>query len=154
MSSTDGVVRGMDVGTPANRSPFSRQAPRSAGSSTSSASRSMKARDSEDAEAWPIHRGSPAIRRSRAETQVFETVSKGHRPDRGPFVKGGKSDLFGGGRVGKTVVIQELTTQRSPRHTAEVGLLRRRQRTREGNDLYLEFKKRASRERAADLTAR
>src|SRR5690606_6245468 len=57
-----------------------------------------------------------------------------------PFVKGGKIGLFGGAGVGKTVVIQELINNVAKGHGGKSVFCGVGERTREGNDLYLEFK--------------
>ncbi len=57
-----------------------------------------------------------------------------------PFVKGGKIGLFGGAGVGKTVVIQELINNVAKAHGGKSVFCGVGERTREGNDLYLEFK--------------
>ena len=56
-----------------------------------------------------------------------------------PFVKGGKIGLFGGAGVGKTVVIQELINNVAEGHGGKSVFCGVGERTREGNDLYLEF---------------
>ena len=140
MSSTDGVVRGMDVldtgqpitvpvGKPALGrilnvigEPVDEGAPIPA-----------------DAERWPIHRGSPAFVDLEPKTQVFETGIKVIDLI-APFVKGGKIGLFGGAGVGKTVVIQELINNVAKAHGGKSVFCGVGERTREGNDLYLEFR--------------
>jgi len=92
-----------------------------------------------DAERWPIHRGSPAFVDLEPKTQVFETGIKVIDLI-APFVKGGKIGLFGGAGVGKTVVIQELINNVAKAHGGKSVFCGVGERTREGNDLYLEFK--------------
>ena len=58
--------------------------------------------------AMPIHRPAPEYD-ELVEPKIFETGIKGHRPDR-PFVKGGKTGLFGGAGAGKTVIIRSSST--------------------------------------------
>ncbi len=92
-----------------------------------------------DAERWPIHRGTPAFVDLEPKTQVFETGIKVIDLI-APFVKGGKIGLFGGAGVGKTVVIQELINNVAKAHGGKSVFCGVGERTREGNDLYLEFK--------------
>jgi F-type H+-transporting ATPase subunit beta len=73
------------------------------------------------------------------KTQVFETGIKVIDLI-APFVKGGKIGLFGGAGVGKTVVIQELINNVAKGHGGKSVFCGVGERTREGNDLYLEFK--------------
>ncbi|MGZ8491787.1 MAG: F0F1 ATP synthase subunit beta, partial [Gemmatirosa sp.] len=140
MSTTDAVVRGMDVvdtgaaisvpvGAPALGrilnvlgEPVDNGAPIPA-----------------DALRWPIHRGSPDFVSLEPKTEVFETGIKVIDLI-APFVKGGKIGLFGGAGVGKTVVIQELINNVAKGHGGKSVFCGVGERTREGNDLYLEFK--------------
>ncbi len=92
-----------------------------------------------DAERWPIHRGTPAFVDLEPKTQVFETGIKVIDLI-APFVKGGKIGLFGGAGVGKTVVIQELINNVAKAHGGKSVFCGVGERTREGNDLYLEFR--------------
>src|SRR5437773_1070180 len=91
------------------------------------------------AERWPIHRGTPKFVDLEPKTQVFETGIKVIDLI-APFVKGGKIGLFGGAGVGKTVVIQELINNVAKAHGGKSVFCGVGERTREGNDLYLEFK--------------
>ena len=141
MSSTDGVVRGMaardtgaaDLGAGGGR--------RNEGaSSTSSVSRSTTAPTiPASVERWPIHRKRPDFVDLEPKTQIFETGIKVIDLI-APFVKGGKIGLFGGAGVGKTVVIQELINNVAKGHGGKSVFCGVGERTREGNDLYLEFK--------------
>ncbi|MDF1501971.1 F0F1 ATP synthase subunit beta [Roseisolibacter sp. H3M3-2] len=139
MSTTDAVVRGMDVidtgaaisvpvGAPALGrilnvlgDPVDDGAPIAA-----------------DALRWPIHRKSPEFVSLEPKTEVFETGIKVIDLI-APFVKGGKIGLFGGAGVGKTVVIQELINNVAKGHGGKSVFCGVGERTREGNDLYLEF---------------
>ncbi|HMC56536.1 MAG TPA: F0F1 ATP synthase subunit beta [Gemmatimonadaceae bacterium] len=140
MSSTDGVVRGMDavdtgsaisvpvgeaalgrilnvLGNPVDNGPeIPASAPR-----------------------WPIHRKRPEFVSLEPKTEIFETGIKVVDLI-APFVKGGKIGLFGGAGVGKTVVIQELINNVAKGHGGKSVFCGVGERTREGNDLYLEFK--------------
>jgi len=92
-----------------------------------------------DAERWPIHREPPKFVDLEPKTQVFETGIKVIDLI-APFVKGGKIGLFGGAGVGKTVVIQELINNVAKGHGGKSVFCGVGERTREGNDLYLEFR--------------
>jgi F-type H+-transporting ATPase subunit beta len=90
-------------------------------------------------ERWPIHRKRPDFVNLEPKTEVFETGIKVVDLV-APFVKGGKIGLFGGAGVGKTVVIQELINNVAKGHGGRSVFCGVGERTREGNDLYLEFK--------------
>jgi F-type H+-transporting ATPase subunit beta len=93
----------------------------------------------EDAERWPIHREAPKFTELEPKTEVFETGIKVIDLI-APFVKGGKIGLFGGAGVGKTVIIQELIHNVAMGHGGRSVFCGVGERTREGNDLYLEMK--------------
>ena len=89
-------------------------------------------------ETWPIHRPAPAFDQQEAISEVFETGLK-VVDLLCPFAKGGKIGLFGGAGVGKTVLIQELiriTAVEKGGFSVFCGV---GERTREGNDLWLEM---------------
>jgi F-type H+/Na+-transporting ATPase subunit beta len=90
-------------------------------------------------ERWPIHRPAPAFQNLEPKTEIFETGIKVVDLI-APFVRGGKIGLFGGAGVGKTVVIQELINNVAKGHGGKSVFCGVGERTREGNDLYLEFK--------------
>jgi F-type H+/Na+-transporting ATPase subunit beta len=92
-----------------------------------------------DTERWPIHRATPKFTDLEPKTEIFETGIKVIDLI-APFVKGGKIGLFGGAGVGKTVVIQELINNVAKAHGGRSVFCGVGERTREGNDLYLEFK--------------
>jgi F-type H+-transporting ATPase subunit beta len=92
----------------------------------------------QDVERWPIHRETPKFTDLEPKTEVFETGIKVIDLI-APFVKGGKIGLFGGAGVGKTVVIQELINNVAKGHGGKSVFCGVGERTREGNDLYLEF---------------
>ena len=92
-----------------------------------------------DALRWPIHRKRPDFVNLEPKTEIFETGIKVIDLI-APFVKGGKIGLFGGAGVGKTVVIQELINNVAKGHGGKSVFCGVGERTREGNDLYLEFK--------------
>ena len=90
-------------------------------------------------ERWPIHRPSPEFVSLEPKTEIFETGIKVIDLI-APFVKGGKIGLFGGAGVGKTVVIMELINNVQKGHGGRSVFCGVGERTREGNDLYLEMK--------------
>jgi F-type H+-transporting ATPase subunit beta len=92
-----------------------------------------------DVERWPIHRPAPEFANLEPKTEVFETGIKVIDLI-APFVKGGKIGLFGGAGVGKTVVIMELINNVQKGHGGKSVFCGVGERTREGNDLYLEMK--------------
>ena len=90
-------------------------------------------------ERLPIHRESPEFTAQDTSTQVFETGVKVFDL-LVPFVKGGKMGMFGGAGVGKTVVIMEMIHNIAMVHGGVSVFAGVGERTREGNDLYLEMK--------------
>jgi len=92
-----------------------------------------------DVERWPIHRSPPDFVDLESKTEVFETGIKVIDLI-APFVKGGKIGLFGGAGVGKTVIIMELINNVGKGHGGRSVFCGVGERTREGNDLYLEMK--------------
>src|SRR5204863_6047091 len=92
-----------------------------------------------DALRWAIHRKRPDFVNLEPKTEIFETGIKVIDLV-APFVKGGKIGLFGGAGVGKTVVIMELIHNVGKGHGGKSVFCGVGERTREGNDLYLEMK--------------
>jgi len=90
-------------------------------------------------ERWPIHRAAPRFDQLEPKTEIFETGIK-VVDLLAPYVKGGKTGLFGGAGVGKTVIIQELINNIAMEHGGRSVFCGVGERTREGNDLWLEFK--------------
>jgi F-type H+-transporting ATPase subunit beta len=90
-------------------------------------------------ERWPIHRLAPDFVDQEATTQVFETGVKVFDL-LVPFVRGGKMGMFGGAGVGKTVIIMEMIHNIAMVHGGVSVFAGVGERTREGNDLYLEMK--------------
>jgi F-type H+/Na+-transporting ATPase subunit beta len=86
----------------------------------------------------PIHRQAPAFDEQSTSEEMFETGVKVIDLIQ-PFLKGGKIGLFGGAGVGKTVVIQELINNVATKHGGFSVFAGVGERTREGNDLWLEF---------------
>ncbi len=140
MSSTDGVTRGMDavdtgqaITVPVGKAALGRilnvlGEPVDEGAPIAA-----------DAERWPIHRATPMFVDLEPKTEVFETGIKVVDLI-APFVKGGKIGLFGGAGVGKTVIIQELIHNVAMGHGGRSVFCGVGERTREGNDLFLEMK--------------
>jgi F-type H+/Na+-transporting ATPase subunit beta len=89
-------------------------------------------------ERWPIHRDPPGLESLQPTTEVFETGLKVVDLI-APFIKGGKVGLFGGAGLGKTVLIQELIRNVAREHQGNSVFAGVGERTREGNDLYLEM---------------
>ncbi|CAN5782455.1 F0F1 ATP synthase subunit beta [soil metagenome] len=90
------------------------------------------------AERWSIHRKAPTLENQSTELQMFETGIKVIDLLE-PYVRGGKIGLFGGAGVGKTVIIQELIHNVAMKHGGVSVFAGVGERTREGNDLWLEF---------------
>jgi len=86
----------------------------------------------------PIHRPAPAFDEQATSAEMFETGIKVIDLIQ-PFLKGGKIGLFGGAGVGKTVVIQELINNVAKQHGGFSVFAGVGERTREGNDLWLEM---------------
>src|ERR1700677_4381571 len=86
----------------------------------------------------PIHRQAPAFDEQSTSEEMFETGIKVIDLIQ-PFLKGGKIGLFGGAGVGKTVIIQELINNVAQKHGGVSVFAGVGERTREGNDLWLEF---------------
>jgi len=91
-----------------------------------------------DAERWPIHRDPPAFDELHPTMEIFETGIKVIDLV-APFVRGGKVGLFGGAGLGKTVLIQELIRSVAREHQGNSVFAGVGERTREGNDLWLEM---------------
>src|SRR6202047_4768775 len=87
---------------------------------------------------YPIHRLAPAFDEQSTELQMFETGIKVVDLLE-PYLRGGKIGLFGGAGVGKTVIIQELISNLAQKHGGVSVFAGVGERTREGNDLWLEF---------------
>ncbi|MDH5202356.1 MAG: F0F1 ATP synthase subunit beta [Nitrospirota bacterium] len=93
----------------------------------------------EGAEWWPIHRPAPDFTEQVATAEQFETGVKVFDLIV-PFVKGGKMGMFGGAGVGKTVIIMEMIHNIALKHGGVSVFAGVGERSREGNDLYLEMK--------------
>jgi F-type H+-transporting ATPase subunit beta len=90
-------------------------------------------------ERWPIHRPAPDVEDLTPTTEMLETGIK-VIDLLAPYAKGGKVGLFGGAGVGKTVLIQELIHNIAQEHGGLSAFCGVGERSREGNDLWLEMK--------------
>ena len=139
MTSTDGLSRGMKV--------FNTQSPITIPVGPATLGRIMNVIGEPVDEAgpinadqyFPIHRPSPKLVDQNTDTEVFETGIKVIDLLQ-PYQKGGKIGLFGGAGVGKTVLIQELIHNIAQEHGGVSVFGGVGERTREGNDLWNEFK--------------
>jgi F-type H+-transporting ATPase subunit beta len=93
-------------------------------------------------EHWPIHRAAPTLEQQSTELKMFETGIKVVDLLE-PYLQGGKIGLFGGAGVGKTVIIMELINNIAMKHGGVSVFGGVGERTREGNDLWLEFQESA-----------
>src|SRR4051794_23004125 len=138
MSSTDGLVRGMkavDTGGPI-KVPVGRQ---TLGRVFDLLGNPIDERGPSGAtEFWPIHRPAPEFEELSAATEILETGMKVIDLIC-PFAKGGKIGLFGGAGLGKTVVLTELIRNIATEHGGFSVFAGVGERTREGNDLWLEM---------------
>jgi F-type H+-transporting ATPase subunit beta len=140
MSSTDGVVRGMPVrdtgqaiAVPVGEAALGRIL-NVLGNPVDEG-----AEIGPEVERWPIHRHSPKFTALESKTEIFETGIKVIDLI-APYARGGKTGLFGGAGVGKTVIIQELIHNIAMEHGGRSVFCGVGERTREGNDLWLEMK--------------
>ena len=89
-------------------------------------------------EHWPIHRPAPSLEQQSTELKMFETGIKVIDLLE-PYLQGGKIGLFGGAGVGKTVIIMELINNVAKQHGGVSVFGGVGERSREGNDLWLEM---------------
>ncbi len=139
MSSTDGLVRGLDAvdtGSPI-RVPVGRETLGRVFNLLGEPVDEQPAPTTK--ERWPIHRDAPSYEEQAASSEVLETGIKVIDLI-APYLKGGKIGLFGGAGVGKTVLIQELINNVANQHGGISVFTGVGERTREGNDLYHEMK--------------
>ena len=138
LSSTDGVARGMgvvDTGHPV-RMPVG---PGVLGRVFNLLGEPIDNRGPVEAEEYrSIHASPPAFDSLVPKSEIFETGIKVIDLV-APFVRGGKTGLFGGAGLGKTVIIQELITRVATRHGGYSVFAGVGERTREGNDIWLEM---------------
>ena len=95
--------------------------------------------DTKNVETAPIHREAPKFETLSSEVEILETGIK-VIDLLAPYIKGGKIGLFGGAGVGKTVLIQELIHNIAQEYDGISVFAGVGERTREGNDLYMEMK--------------
>jgi F-type H+-transporting ATPase subunit beta len=88
---------------------------------------------------WPIHRDAPDVENLTTASEILETGIK-VVDLLAPYARGGKVGLFGGAGVGKTVLIQELIRNIAEEHSGLSAFCGVGERSREGNDLWLEMK--------------
>ncbi len=139
MSTTDGLQRGMEVentgapiSVPVGPETLGRMFGVTGDPIDQLGSVKTKRRD-------PIHKKAPSFDQQSTKDEVFETGIKVIDLIC-PFLKGGKTGLFGGAGVGKTVLIQELIHNIAKEHGGYSVFAGVGERTREGNDLYQEMK--------------
>ena len=138
MSSTDGLVRGMDAvdtGAPI-KVPVGEQTLGRIFNLLGEAVDNKPQPETE--EHWPIHRTAPTFEEQEASNSILETGIKVVDLIC-PYLKGGKIGLFGGAGVGKTVLIMELINNVAKQHGGISVFTGVGERTREGNDLYREM---------------
>ena len=139
MDSTDGLVRGMDV--------FDTGKPISIPVGPSTLGRLINVvgegidglGEIKSELKYPIHRPAPLFKNLSTQQEMFETGIKVVDLME-PYSRGGKTGLFGGAGVGKTVIIQELINNIAKQHGGYSVFAGVGERTREGNDLWLEMK--------------
>ena len=138
LGSTDGMVRGMDVvdtGLPVTV-PVGKG---TLGRVFNLLGEPIDGRgEVESEDRWPIHRHAPKLEDLSAKTELFETGIK-VIDLLTPFVRGGKAGLFGGAGLGKTVILTELIARIASEHGGYSVFAGVGERTREGNDLWLEM---------------
>ena len=138
MDSTDGLVRGMkvnDTGAPITVP----VGPEVLGRLINVTGQGIDNKGPINAKiSYPIHRPAPEFQSLSTRKEMFETGIKVIDLIE-PFTKGGKTGLFGGAGVGKTVIIQELIHNIAKQHGGYSIFAGVGERTREGNDLYLEM---------------
>ena len=138
LGSTDGMVRGMEVvDTGASLSvPVGKE---TLGRVFNVLGETVDGRGPvETEEKWPIHRHAPPLDELSSKTEIFETGIK-VVDLLTPFVRGGKAGLFGGAGLGKTVILTELIARIASAHGGYSVFAGVGERTREGNDLWLEM---------------
>ena len=138
LSSTDGMVRGMNV-TDTGASVSVPVGKGTLGRVFNLLGEPVDGRgEVKTDEHWPIHRKPPLLENLSAKTELFETGIK-VVDLLTPFVRGGKAGLFGGAGLGKTVILTELIARIASAHGGYSVFAGVGERTREGNDLWLEM---------------
>ena len=138
MSSTDGMVRGLEVVDTGN--PIMMPVgPNTLGRIWNVIGEPVDGKPMPEVAEWmPIHHPAPDYDTLTTTTEIFETGIKVVDLIE-PYVKGGKTGLFGGAGVGKTVIIQELINNLAQEHGGTSVFTGVGERTREGTDLFLEM---------------
>lgn len=138
MTSTDGLQRGLEVvdtGAPM-KMPVGKG---TLGRIWNVMGQPVDGKDMPEVDAWyPIHHPAPSFDQLTTKTEIFETGIKAVDLLE-PYIRGGKTGLFGGAGVGKTVLIQELINNLAQEHGGTSVFTGVGERTREGTDLYLEM---------------
>jgi F-type H+-transporting ATPase subunit beta len=137
MQPTDGLIRGApvtDTGAPISVP----VGPQTLGHVFNVLGDSLDDPDFTAEERWPIHRHPPDFDQLEARTEMFVTGIKVIDLLE-PYVRGGKIGMFGGAGVGKTVIIQEMIHRVAEEHSGVSVFAGVGERTREGNDLFLEM---------------
>ena len=138
MTSTDGMTRGLkalDTGSPMCMP----VGPQTLGRIWNVLGEPVDGQPMPEVEEWmPIHRPAPPYDTLTTTAEIFETGIKVVDLIE-PFIRGGKTGLFGGAGVGKTVIIQELINNLAQEHGGTSVFTGVGERTREGTDLYLEM---------------
>ena len=139
MSSTDGLQRGLiatDTGEPM-KMPVG---PKTLGRIWNVMGKPVDGKPMPEVEEfYPIHHAAPRFDELTTKTEIFETGIKAVDLLE-PYIRGGKTGLFGGAGVGKTVLIQELIYNIATAHNGYSVFTGVGERTREGNDLYGEMR--------------
>jgi F-type H+-transporting ATPase subunit beta len=139
MSSTDGLSRGMEV-VDTGRAMMMPVGPSTLGRIWNVLGELVDGGEPVTAEDhYPIHREAPEYDQLESKTEIFETGIKVVDLLE-PYIKGGKTGLFGGAGVGKTVIIMELINNLAQAHGGTSVFTGVGERTREGTDLWLEMK--------------
>ena len=138
MSSTDGLIRGLDA-VDTGHPIMMPVGPQTLGRIWNVMGEPVDEKPMPEVEGFmPIHRPAPQFEELTTTTEIFETGIKAIDLIE-PFIKGGKTGLFGGAGVGKTVIIQELINNLAQEHGGTSVFTGVGERTREGTDLYLEM---------------
>lgn len=138
MSSTDGLTRGLEVKDTGNPMMMP-VGPETLGRIWNVMGEPVDGKPMPEVKEFcPIHRPAPAYEELVTTTEIYETGIKVVDLIQ-PFIKGGKTGLFGGAGVGKTVIIQELINNLAQEHGGTSVFTGVGERTREGTDLFIEM---------------
>jgi len=140
LSSTDGLKRGMDVEDTGEQIsvPVGKEVLGRLFSGLGVPIDNAPAEKNKFSKYWPIHRPAPSFSEQSTKTEIFETGIK-VIDLLAPFIRGGKVGLFGGAGVGKTVLLMELIRNVAEESGGASVFAGVGERTREGNDLYLDM---------------